>query len=85
MMTADGTGEGLQTMMSELKRQLAEWFNTKMLQLNDNKTKQLLISTKSATELHSVKFLGVMLDARLNWKSHFVFSQKKLLYAIRRI
>ena len=86
--TEDGTGEELETKMIALRGQLTDWFNSNMLQLNNSKTEQLTISTRAATELHSVKFLGVMLDARLNWKSHCVYLQKKLcasVYAIRRI
>lgn len=56
------------------------WFNANMLSLNQEKTESILFTLKNAQEYKCelVKFLGVYLDSKLDWKKHIDFVAKKL-------
>ena len=84
-------------MNSELSK-VELWLNANKLTLNYSKTKYLLIKPKSNlpnscdfnTSLNGisiekcckVKYLGLILDETLNWKTHVQHVQKKLLCAV---
>src|SRR5206468_507138 len=68
------------------------WFSVNMLSLNVAKTNYMLFDNRSATapqqdvllcnqpviNVHSTKFLGILLDDKLTWKNHIQLVEKKL-------
>ncbi|GFG34562.1 hypothetical protein Cfor_00656, partial [Coptotermes formosanus] len=78
------------------------WFNNNLLTLNYDKTHILELSTKKQNEIkilrisnkevitniHSTRFLGLIIDSTLSWKDHIVkltSNLNKACYAIRAI
>ena len=67
---------------------LRNWFADNNLSLNLDKTEIFEFSLKIQEENKNVKFLGVMLDNKLSWKSHIKYLCNKLsstLFLLRRI
>lgn len=64
------------------------WFTSNKLLLNEEKTQVVTISTKNNAEVDNIKFLGMIIDSRLNWSAHIEELGKKLskaIYTIRTI
>jgi hypothetical protein len=78
------------------------WFNSNLLTLNSDKMHILQFSTKKQneikilritnkgviTDIHSTRFLGLIIDSTLSWKDHIIELTSKLskaCYAIRAI
>lgn len=87
ILTSGDSIESAKLLAKESLDAAGEWFNMNKLKQNPNKTKQLLISTRSSSQ-EQATFLGLTLDTRLTWKSHISELVRKLspaLYCIRRL
>uniref|UniRef100_A0A672G3Z8 Reverse transcriptase domain-containing protein n=1 Tax=Salarias fasciatus TaxID=181472 RepID=A0A672G3Z8_SALFA len=80
--TGKNINEVLQTVENEFQKVL-HWFNANKLSININKTKFMVFTCKEKDigarlsiqgleieRVHEVKFLGVLIDEHLTWKSH---------------
>ncbi len=93
-----GTGENLQqlldTITSEFTR-IKSWFNTNKLSLNLSKTKFIIfgnrkINNKATVQIkgvniervHEIKFLGVIINDKICWKSHIKHISTKISRSI---
>ena len=67
------------------------WFKVNKLTLNPSKTKYIIFSNKNIIEptnliinqfqierVNKIKFLGIFIDEKLNWKSHVTYVQNKV-------
>lgn len=60
-----------------------EWFRSNGLKLNNNKTQQILLTTKrEAITIQHVRFLGVHISTRLGWDHHVALLRKHLATSI---
>ena len=67
---------------SELK-EIAEWLKGNKLTLNINKTNiSIKLEGKLITRVSETKFLGVIIDDKLNWKAHISYISGKISRAI---
>lgn len=65
-----------------------EWFNSNQLKINRDKTAVMPITTRRRHDDTTVRFLGLTIDSKLNWKQHVTELKKKLssaIYCIRRM
>ena len=75
--------------------QIAEWLKVNKLALNIDKTSCMLFGNKKGyskvkfclqgkqiTQVSTIKFLGVMIDEKLNWKAHVSYISGKISRAI---
>ena len=80
------------TVNKELK-QLYLWLNVNRLSVNVSKTNYIIfhpynkplkqhitlkINNKAIIEKDNIKYLGVIIDSRLNWKNHILAVSKKI-------
>ena len=91
LFSSNGLPDLINTMNNELVF-LTDWFSANMLSLNVEKTNYMLFSNRSATaphldlllcnqpvvNVHSTKFLGLLIDDKLTWKNHIQLVEKKL-------
>ena len=82
----------IQKVMNEELLEISLWLNVNKLFMNVSKTQFMLFSGKkyvdhpvnikiddcSLTQVHSSKFLGVIIDDRLTWKDHIIYVSKKV-------
>ena len=84
------SGTNLLVLNNELKK-LRNWFDLNKLSLNILKTNYMIFSNKKCNDTVNIfmkdclinrvqvtKFLGVMIDEALNWKSHILYIKSKL-------
>ena len=92
------SGKDIKTLCKSISRELDKlniWFAVNKLSLNVNKTNFILFGNKKQTEdvhitinnvridrVYVTKFLGVMIDHKLNWKEHIDIINKKLSKSI---
>lgn len=73
----------------EAQSRVGDWFAGNQLGLNAAKTEAIVFSQSNAYAVDSsIKFLGVVLDAKLNWNKHVDFISGKTaknIYALRNI
>lgn len=88
------SGKNINNLCSLVEKELFkvnEWFKLNKLSLNVSKTNFIIFSRKSIsnnvslsinsyplTRVYSTKFLGVIIDSNLNWKSHISYVNSKL-------
>ena len=81
LITANKTEEGHYTMLEQCTKVMAEWFAGNKLVINEGKTKlvvfgkferleKLTINSKKITPVEKAKYLGVTIDAKLNFRYH---------------
>lgn len=73
--------------MEKILTDANEWFAANKLKLNENKTQQLIISSKPKTH-QTVKFLGMHLNSAVTWDDHIQKTCNKLasaVYSVRRV
>lgn len=91
----------IQNISADLKN-LTEWFKANKLSLNITKTNYMLftkndkdykrnmnlrLSNEDITRVNSTKFLGMIIDDKLNWQSHIEHTKNKIssgLYALNK-
>uniref|UniRef100_A0A8C6MEW6 Reverse transcriptase domain-containing protein n=1 Tax=Nothobranchius furzeri TaxID=105023 RepID=A0A8C6MEW6_NOTFU len=84
----------IQNMVCEMSK-LKKWFNDNKLFLNWNKTKFMVFGNRKTNDLvtlsidgflidrvNEVRFLGVLLDHKLTWKSHIKYIKQKISKSI---
>ena len=92
------SGRDIKTLCKSISQELDKlniWFAVNKLSLNVNKTNFILFGNKKQTEgvhitinnvridrVYVTKFLGVMIDHKLNWKEHIDIINKKLSKSI---
>lgn len=92
------SGENLQQLVKDVTKEMKKlkiWFDRNKLSLNLNKTKIMLfvncnmniqvniqIDGVIIDRVHENKFLGVIIDDRISWKSHINHVQSKLSISI---
>lgn len=80
----------MDTVRTELKT-LVKWFDNNRLSINLNKTKYIIFGNKTINKpcqlkiadieierVCATKFLGVVIDNKLNWKSHINILKSKI-------
>jgi len=86
----------LETRVNNILAKLKEWLAANKLSLNISKTSYILFSLKKVTnssivlkidsfeiaQVNLVKFLGVIIDSKLTWKSHIDYICTKIAKAI---
>jgi len=82
----DDTADKAQT----LRKLATTWFNNNGLTVNDSKSCSLILSKRATGEDRSisVRFLGVEIDAGLNWSNHCEMTAQKIsksLYLLRKL
>ena len=92
IITAD-TIEQISDKLETLTKNLVDWVNSNGLVLNLKKTKYMIFSQTHNTELpqplfiadtliehkHEARFLGVIIDEKLNWSQHIATLKSKWL------
>ena len=91
-MSGDGVKEISKTLSKQLDK-LNSWFAVNKLSLNVSKTNYMIFGNKkidkymnicvringlSIDRVYNTKFLGVMIDDKLNWKEHITMIQSKI-------
>ena len=91
-MSGDGVKEISKTLSKQLDK-LNSWFVVHKLSLNVSKTNYMIFGNKkidkymnicvringlSIDRVYNTKFLGVMIDDKLNWKEHITMIQSKI-------
>jgi hypothetical protein len=92
------SGENLQQLVKDVTKEINKlkiWFDSNKLSLNLNKTKIMLFGNCNMNiqvniqidgviidRVHENKFLGVIIDDRISWKSHINHVQSKLSRSI---
>ena len=83
-------GQLLDTVEAEMKT-LKKWFDVNKLSLNIDKTKFILFSNKQINTkvqiridkfelelVNEIKFLGIIIDRKISWKSHITYIKSKI-------
>ena len=83
--------EALIKNVNEELQKLSIWFRSNNLSLNVTKTqymmfgkryvqncKVIMLNNEKLTQVHEVKFLGVYIDSKLNWKYHINITSNKI-------
>ena len=81
----------IETKLNNELAQIAEWLKVNKLALNIDKTSCMLFGNKKGyskirlclqgkqiTQISTIKFLGVMIDEKLNWKAHVSYISGKI-------
>ena len=81
----------LQNLMNSELEKVFQWLNTNKLSLNAKKTSYMIFSKNKKSEnfqikigndilsrVHQAKYLGVIIDDRLNWKPHVAMVRSKM-------
>ena len=74
----DSNLDGLNVKVGETQVSAQDWFMANKLLLNLSKSQTLLMTLKNHKEQDPVKFLGVLLDPKLQWNMHLDGIAKKL-------
>ena len=64
--------------MEEAQSSAQDWFTANELLLNPTKTQTLFLSLKNLDEQEPIRFLGVLLDPKLQWNVHLDSVANKL-------
>lgn len=75
----------LRLFMENSQIKASSWFSANKLNLNHSKTTKMILSTRSLDNIENpeqVKFLGIILDSCLNWKSHVDYISGRLCKTI---
>ena len=82
----------IETKLNNELAQIAEWLKVNKLALNIDKTSCMLFGTKKwyskvklclqGKQVSTIKFLGVMIDGKLNWKAHVSYISGNISRAI---
>lgn len=72
-----------------VRSKVGDWFASNQLSLNAAKSETVVFTLSKVYNVnHTVKFLGVMLDSKLNWNTHIDYTSSKVaknIYLLRNI
>lgn len=80
---SDPSFDSLCDRLCEAQLTVEDWFTCNQLSLNSSKSVNIMFTLRRLhMRYNSVKFLGVMLDSKLNWNSHVDYMSDKLVSSI---
>lgn len=91
LLRSDKTLNALLQHMEESRSNAERWFSCNKLSLNQNKTTSIIFTHRSLENYENpekIKFLGLYLDPKLNWRHHVDFLANKLsknIYILRNL